>query len=411
MTNGLRLAVLILCVLLPISCTRSHEVQAISFDAERMDGELDALGTALADVQILLLGENGHGVKEFTESKVKLIEWLHREHGFELVVFESGLFECDRAWRHIARMEVADALKACLRYPFEHAELLPLFEFIRAKQGSAAPLALSGMDFQAQGFDSELRPVETFERLHDADSALARRLARADSGLYLVPQHGGLGDSIYAFAYRNAERLKADYRSAAELTSGPTSLVFRLSMGWIDRLAIRGEAEARGDGRLPSRYFEIRDEWMARAVSALADSIGPRKKVVVWLHNDHARYGRFPAASSDSIRSTGGYLRDWYGAKVFSIGFFMRRGIVADNARRSRPLVPIPSDGLEAYLSRAPATYLVLRSNRDPEVTKWANTEQPYLRMGLDTMTLTPAREFDALFFVDSVSAPTYQIP
>ena len=33
-------------------------------------------------------------------------------------------------------------------------------------------------------------------RLHEADTALARRLARADSGLYSVPQHGGLGDSI-----------------------------------------------------------------------------------------------------------------------------------------------------------------------------------------------------------------------
>jgi erythromycin esterase len=383
----------------------------ISFAAERTDGELDALGRALADVQIVLLGENGHGVKEFTESKVKLIEWLHREHGFELVVFESGLFECDRAWRHLARMEAADALKACLRYPSEHAELLPLFELMQAKRGSAEPLAVSGMDFQSQGFDSELRPVETFERLHDADSALARRLARTDSGLYLVPQHGGLGDSIYEYAYRNAERLKADYHRAAELTSGTTSLVFRLAVGWIDRLAMRGEAEVRGDGRLPGRYFELRDEWMARAVSALADSTGPRRKVVVWLHNDHARYGRFPAASSDSIRSTGGYLRDWYGGRVFSVGFFMRRGSVADNARRPRAMAPIPSDGLEAYLSRGPVTYLVLRSNRNPEVMRWANAEQPYLRMGLDTLSLTPAREFDALIFVDSVSVPTYQIP
>jgi hypothetical protein len=74
-------------------------------------------------------------------------------------------------------------------------------------------------------------------------------------------------------------------------------------------------------------------------------------------------------------------------------------------------MAPIPSDGLEAYLSRGPVTYLVLRSNRNPEVMRWANAEQLYLRMGLDTLSLTPAREFDALIFVDSVSVPTYQIP
>ena len=44
-------------------------------------------------------------------------------------------------------------------------------------------------------------------------------------------------------------------------------------------------------------------------------------------------------------------------------------------------------------------------------IREWAATEQPYLRMGLDTLTLTPAREFDALIFVDSVSVPTYRLP
>lgn len=43
----------------------------------------------------------------------------------------------------------ADALRACLRYPFEHAEALPLFERMRATRDSAVTLAFTGMDFQA----------------------------------------------------------------------------------------------------------------------------------------------------------------------------------------------------------------------------------------------------------------------
>ncbi len=393
------------------ACNESHPPYEFSLSAADLSAELPHLHAALdGSVRIVLLGENGHGVREFTEAKVRLIDWLHREHGFDLVVFESGLFECDNAWRQLAELEAVEALRACLRYPFEQAEILPLFESMKASRDSTGTLAFTGMDFQEQGFDSQSRPSATFERLARADSALARRLANADTNLYLLPQHGGMGDSIYRFAFENADSLKAGYRKAADHTDGSTRLTFRLAEGWIDRLATRGEAELAGRDRLPGRYYELRDEWMARAVSALADSIGPARKVVVWLHNDHARYGRFPSAS-DSIRSTGGYLREWHGQEVFTIGFFLGRGHVADNSHRRRRVADIPADGLETFLRRGASTYLGLRGNDDPDVRAWASSEQAYLRSGLDTLTLTPAREFDALIFVDSVSVPTYRMP
>ena len=392
-----------------VACGTGHQVESISLSGESLSVELAHLDRLLGTTRIVLLGENGHGVREFTDTKVEVTKWLHRAHGFDLVVFESGLYECDSAWRRFGETDAATALKACLRYPFEHAEAVPLFEYMKAARATDAPLEFSGMDPQAQGFDSEARPAETFARLRDLDVSLARRLARADSALFLPPQHGGLGDELYRYAYRHADSLKAEYRRAARLTSGSARLVFRLAEGWIDRLAIRGRAELEGVDRLPGRYFELRDEWMARAVAALADSVGSGRRVVVWLHNDHARYGRFPAGG-DSIRSTGGYLSEWYGADVLSVGLFLGRGRIADNGRRPRSVVPMPAEGLESFLARGPATYLVLRGNADPGVREWASSERPYLRLGLDTLTLTPGREFDALIYIDSVSVPSYEI-
>jgi len=390
-------------------CGRGHQVEAVSFSDRPLGEELRHLDRLIADARIVLLGENGHGVREFTEAKVDLIEWLHREHGFDLVVFESGLFECDSAWRRIAELSAAQALTQCLRFPFEHAEILPLFEYMKESASTDAPLAFSGMDFQAQGYDSEARARESHDRLRVVDPGLARRVASADTALFLMTEHGGLGDGAHALAFLHGDSLRAEYRRAAEVTSGVDRLTFTLAQGWIDRLATRGKAESEGLEELPGRYYELRDEWMARAVASLADSAGSPRKVVAWLHNDHARYGRFPSAS-DSIRSTGGYLRDWFGPAVVSVGFFLGRGEIANNARRTRTVAPLPPEGLESYLARAPATYLVLRSNSDAEVREWAAREQPYLRMGLDTLTLTPANEFDALVFIDSVSVPTYGV-
>lgn len=400
-------ASLLLAVL--VACDGGHGVGVVTFHGDSLDTELARFAPLLDGARIVLLGENGHGVKEITQAKVELVEWLHRDHGFDLVVFESGMFECDLAWRRLQEATAARALRGCLRYPFEHAEALPLFEYMRASASSRRPLAFSGMDPQAQGYDSEERPRESFARLVGADADLAARVAAADSALFLIPEMGGLGDEVYRFAHVHRDSLTAEYRAAAAATSGVTRHVFSLAEGWVHRLAIRGAAEEEGVEGRPRRYYEVRDQWMARAVSALADSTGAGRKVVVWLHNDHARYGRFPSGG-DSIRSTGGFLREWYGDGVVSVGFFLGRGEVADNARRPRTVVPWPEGGLEHHLAGTPGTYVVLRGNGNPAVRAWADRELPYLRAGLDTLTLTPSAEFDVLMYVDSVSVPTYGV-
>ena len=62
-------------------CTNPDEtLQPVTFESAGVDGQLAALGRSLGDSRIVLLGENGHGVGEFTEAKVELIEWLHAEH-------------------------------------------------------------------------------------------------------------------------------------------------------------------------------------------------------------------------------------------------------------------------------------------------------------------------------------------
>lgn len=392
------------------ACERGHAVQPAAFDAPELGSELRKLDAALKGARIVLIGENGHGVAEHTAIKVRLVEWLHREHGFDLVLFESGFFECGHAFDRISDFTAADALQSCLRYPMEHAELLPLFELSRQSADSGRPLRFGGVDFQSQGFDSDQRPSASFAALSGFDSALARRVARADTALFLVPASGGAGDTLYRFAYDHADSLKADYARAAALTQGHTRWMFRLAEAWVDRLALRGRAAREGSERLPPAYYELRDEWMARAVAAHADSIDGPAKVIVWLHNDHARLGDFPAATGDSIRSTGGFLRGWYGPELFSLGLFFGRGQIANNARRARDVVPLPPGSLESFLAVAPTSYVVLRGNADPAVRDWADASHPYLRMGLDTLSMVPGREFDALIFVDSVSVPTYNL-
>ena len=129
---------------------------------------------------------------EHTIAKVRLVEWLHHRLGFDVVAIESGFFECGYAWQRIDELSARDALYACLRFPFQHAEILPLFETIRSLRADDHPLVLAGVDPQAQVFDSEPRPAVLASRLRDLSPEIAARVATIDTALFLPEASGGL---------------------------------------------------------------------------------------------------------------------------------------------------------------------------------------------------------------------------
>ncbi|MEM8485709.1 MAG: erythromycin esterase family protein [Bacteroidota bacterium] len=392
---------------------QAYEIQPVSLtdntiNPDSMQRQLHALGEQVQDAQIVLLGENGHGVGTFSDIKVDLVQWLYTHHGFDTIIFESGFFECSYAWERIDSLQPYEALQDCLRYPFQHAELLPLFAFIKQQQQTDRPLHLAGMDFQGQGYDSSPRPAYLHDALLPNNPQLARALATADSALHLADEHGGKGNSRYIWAYQNQETLSKLYTEAARHSKGWPKWTLNLTQGWIDRLSIRGAAESNDTNR-DLRYYELRDEWMARAVAAHADSMGTRRKVLVWLHNDHGRYGNI---DSHGGKATGNYLRTWYGEQVYSIGFFMGAGTITDNGRTEYTIQVPMQDSIASFMhaNTHAASYLLLRENPLPTINSWANTSQPYLRMGLTPHTMVPAAEFDALFFVHSVNPPNYRL-
>lgn len=391
-------------LILASSCRSPDRVHPVDLSAS-LSEQLDPLATAIGASRIVLLGENGHGVGSITEAKVDLVSYLAAELGFDILIFESGFFECGYASRQ-TDLSARDRLYGCLRYPFQHAEALPLF----SNSDSGDAIWIEGMDIQAQGFDSEPRPLFSQRVLAPRDSTLAREVSALDSLLYLVEAQGGLGDSIFGWAAGHGDSAKVLYGRASGLTSGWERWVFRSAEGWLARLQERGRAEAEGV-EVPARYYELRDEWMARALAAHADSVNGPQKVLVWLHNDHARYGEFMSAGGSS-RSVGGYLREWYGDDVFSVGFFMGEGQIADNGRNIRTVDSLPEGGIETFLDleESSASFVVLRSAGAP-VAEWASVERPYLRMGTDLQSMVPADEFDALFFVDTATVPEYSIP
>jgi erythromycin esterase-like protein len=151
---------------------------------------------------------------------------------------------------------------------------------------------------------------------------------------------------------------------------------------------------------------------MARTISWLADSTGRPRRVVVWLHNDHARLGQW-ASPAGPVRAAGGLLRAGHPRDVFAVGFFMGQGAVANNSRATRQMLPLPTEGIEAMFERAgfPVGFVDLTSGSNTAAAAWGAAMQPYLRNGLAIDSMRPRIEFDALVYVSRVTPPTYRIP
>ena len=131
------------------------------------------------------LGESGHGVAEFDLAKVRVIEYLHEELGYDVIAFESSVFECDHAQRAVATLSAEQMMGACIFGVWHAAETRSLFEYIKQTQSTARPLVLAGFDSQTSSYTANARPAFFRQLIARIDTAYARDVFERDSK-YLV---------------------------------------------------------------------------------------------------------------------------------------------------------------------------------------------------------------------------------
>lgn len=110
--------------------------------------DLEPFRQALAGVDVVLLGEAGYGDGTSILAKARLVHFLHREMGFDVLALQCGLFDGDRAWRRIrSGAEPASNLRNCLPIHYANAaELQPMLDLVAAQAGGERPLTVAGFD-------------------------------------------------------------------------------------------------------------------------------------------------------------------------------------------------------------------------------------------------------------------------
>ena len=135
-----------------------------SYDSDNYS-DLHFLKKSLQGKRMVLLGESSHGAAEFYRMKVRIVKFLVQEMGFEVVAFESGMFECWRANSILDQKSPEYLTKKCMIWElFANQEMVSLFSFAKIRRKKNLPIVLAGFDSETVGLSSQTTRFEFSDR-------------------------------------------------------------------------------------------------------------------------------------------------------------------------------------------------------------------------------------------------------
>jgi len=399
--------------------------------------DLEGLAEAIGDARIVQLGESSHGAGATFTAKVRLIEFLHRRMGFDVLVWESGMFdvaEVDADLR--SGVDPTDAARGIFGIWSGTAEVAPLFAYAARSHAGERPLHMAGFDMQFSGRADGYGPAlaEFFGELRDP--------TLRDRGVALADAAVG--------AYGTVSARRQDGPTPAELEhflSVTGELIAFATMQrdalveahgeWRTDFVVRTLGNLRVAGENAYLYsspgFSMEDPASAADINAawnrrdtrnadnllwLADDYYRGHKLIVWAHNGHAMNAYYAAdwgslaqtPQEGGMKPVGVFLKEAIGNDVYTIGFTAYGG---EHRQQSGPDVlpidPAPAGSLEHSLHQLGEPWLFVDFRRlDDQPDHWLRRPMTMAIRGYMPEQMQDwTRVVDGVFFIDTMTPST----
>ena len=310
----------------------TDELDSIDLDDNEFE-DLEPFGKAVGDARIVMLGEQTHGDGTTFRAKARLVRFLHEEMGFDVLAFESGLYDMRKVWERIrAGKDARKAVRHGLFRPWSFSrQVQPLIDYVGERAQSRRPLELAGFDCQftsdrrgplfddlnaflaAQGIDTASvgdwpRFCAVLDKIADQSTHSQWKPSQGERDLVL--------SMIGALAGRIASAQGAEaafWRQLFKSTKAQTDLRFAAD---------------------PENSDNMRDAAMADNLIWLAREAFPRRKIIVWaatshnIRNPHLIEIGNPELSYATRTTMGHLVWQAFGDAVYNVGFTAYEGSV-----------------------------------------------------------------------------------
>lgn len=376
--------------------------------------DLTFLQPLVADRTIVAMGEAAHGIAEHNRIRLRLIKYLHEELGFNVIAFESGLYECYFTNLRLDALSARDALTRSLYSFWRTTDLLDLFQYIKTTQDSPNPIQLAGFDLQPTGTYYTARPTFLRTVLSPIDVSLADSVYHVDTALI---QRDYL--EVQQYIAERYDEITSLYGLVVQaITDNMPTVVQTLGSEEQARVAaevaksLRDYIEFRSGDAYHSYHerVQIRDSRMADNFTFLKENVFPDEKIIIWAHNAHILMNT-TAVQAAYPPMMGQLLKTRYPDALYTIGSLMYRGVIDLSGRHSTVNITTP-ESIEAILYRARLRHFFLEigSQQQVEGNEWLFqfTQQTYHhRNGNYHIWYVPRDQYDAIVFVDTVTPPS----
>ena len=367
--------------------------------------DLMFLKDILKDKQYVFLGESSHIVKEFNEVKYRLIKFLNKEMDFEVITFESNLWDCYNTNIQKDSLTAKQMLANSIYGVWHTTTLLDLMEYIKNND-----LTLSGFDIKESG-----KPNYYFEenKLKEISPSVAKYSKNTLTEYYKFKKYlsqnnyfkwkKNIGPEFYSKGNEIVLKLKILNDSLIELKKKyPLDKALKIYQKDIENKTFYTSCYI-AKGGYNINISKKRDSLMATTLTWLIKEIYPDKKIIFGAHNAHISKNIYL-----NQKRMGAWLPDSIRNMSYFIGLYMYRGITYTDKviKIKKPY----KNSLEAIMIQPQYKYSFcdFSKQKEDEGNSWIFQKTPTLHWGMSKEKLILRVTYDGLIFIDKVSLPKY---